>query len=175
MDAATGAWHRGVPGRGRRNGRGVDHRHDKGGRPAAGARRFTASAGYAQVTWLATAALQLAIDTLLLIFGLQWLRKAVLRSSGSKALHDGRLFAFAVSLKGVFLEGVAAVFIVAHVRAQRPPDACRHRRGRSTAAVVVGCVVAVQPAGRRTRISMYLVPSERAHSTIQLNTLVNIR
>ncbi len=95
---------------------------------------FTASAGYALVTWLPTAALQLAIGTLLLIFGLQWLRKAVLRSSGRKALHDedaiyageiaaGReagpvrrsgldAFAFVVSFKGVFLEGVEVVFIV---------------------------------------------------------------
>lgn len=95
---------------------------------------FTASAGYAVVTWLPTAALQLAIGTLLLIFGLQWLRKAVLRSSGRKALHDedaiyasevaaghdagpvqrDRLdaFAFVVSFKGVFLEGVEVVFIV---------------------------------------------------------------
>jgi uncharacterized membrane protein len=78
--------------------------------------------------------LQLIIGTLLLIFGLQWLRKAILRSSGLKALHDeeetfreeqaaaraaGRemrlgldWFAFVVSFKGVFLEGLEVVFIV---------------------------------------------------------------
>lgn len=95
---------------------------------------FAAAAGYALATWLPEAALQLAIGGLLLIFGLQWLRKAVLRSSGRKALHDedeiyareveearaaGRIrdegldwFSFVVSFKGVFLEGVEVVFIV---------------------------------------------------------------
>jgi uncharacterized membrane protein len=95
---------------------------------------FTAAAGYALATWLPQAALQLTIGTLLLIFGLQWLRKAILRSSGRKALHDEDLiyareveaaraagdasnagldwFSFVVSFKGVFLEGVEVVFIV---------------------------------------------------------------
>lgn len=95
---------------------------------------FTAAAGYALATWLPEAALQLAIGGLLLIFGLQWLRKAVLRSSGRKAMHDedeiyakevaeakkaGAVgpqgldwFSFVVSFKGVFLEGVEVVFIV---------------------------------------------------------------
>jgi uncharacterized membrane protein len=95
---------------------------------------FTAAAGYALTTWLPESAMKLAIGTLLLIFGLQWLRKAVLRSSGRKALHDEaeefetqsaaartagqrrRLgldwFSFVVSFKGVFLEGVEVVFIV---------------------------------------------------------------
>src|SRR5438067_573619 len=49
---------------------------------------FTAVAGYALVNWLPRSALQLGIGTLLLIFGLQWLRKAILRASGLKAMHD---------------------------------------------------------------------------------------
>jgi uncharacterized membrane protein len=95
---------------------------------------LTAGAGYALIQWLPESALQLAIGTLLLIFGLQWLRKAILRSSGRAALHDeeqafraeqdaarsaGReerlgldWFAFVVSFKGVFLEGLEVVFIV---------------------------------------------------------------
>jgi uncharacterized membrane protein len=93
----------------------------------------TVFAGYALGNWLPEAALQLAIGGLLLIFGLQWLRKAILRSSGRKALHDedaiyreevaaakaaGRgsggidMFSFMVSFKGVFLEGMEVVFIV---------------------------------------------------------------
>src|SRR5262245_2767507 len=95
---------------------------------------FTWVLGYAIQTWLPEALLQLVIGTLLLIFGLQWVRKAVARYSGAKALHDetqayavqtGRaakaesgtfagidLFGFLVSFKGVFLEGVEVVFIV---------------------------------------------------------------
>ena len=94
----------------------------------------TAAAGYAIAEWLPESLLQLAIGTLLLIFGLQWLRKAVLRAAGLKAHNDedetyreeleaGRRagaeqrfgvdwFGFVVSFKGVFLEGLEIVFIV---------------------------------------------------------------
>jgi uncharacterized membrane protein len=90
--------------------------------------------GYALTTWLPVSALQLVIGGLLLIFGLQWMRKAILRSSGRKAIHDedeiyGRgvrsasdagginergidMFSFMVALKGTFLEGMEVVFIV---------------------------------------------------------------
>jgi len=78
--------------------------------------------------------LQLAVGALLLVFGLQWLRKAILRASGFKALHDeDAIFAreladaegaahveragldwygFVLSFKGVLLEGLEVVFIV---------------------------------------------------------------
>jgi uncharacterized membrane protein len=95
---------------------------------------FTAAVGYALATWLPRSALQLVVGALLLIFGLQWLRKAILRSAGLKARHDETQefreqteaaraadprhrfgldwFGFVVSFKGVFLEGVEVVFIV---------------------------------------------------------------
>jgi Ca2+/H+ antiporter, TMEM165/GDT1 family len=95
---------------------------------------FTIAAGFALQTWLPRSVLQLVVGVLLLIFGLQWLRKAILRSSGLKALHaEDAAYAeqtaaassaesptrfgldalgFVVSLKGVFLEGVEVVFIV---------------------------------------------------------------
>jgi uncharacterized membrane protein len=78
-------------------------------------------------------ALQVVIGGLLLIFGLQWMRKAILRAAGRKAIHNeagiyadeveaaraaqpaaGAFdpFAFVVSFKGVFLEGMEVVFIV---------------------------------------------------------------
>jgi uncharacterized membrane protein len=78
--------------------------------------------------------LQLVVGVLLLTFGLQWLRKAILRSAGYIALHDEdatfaeeaeaarsadgerRLgldwYAFTIAFKGVFLEGLEVVFIV---------------------------------------------------------------
>jgi uncharacterized membrane protein len=90
-------------------------------------------AGYALGRWFPESALQLVIGGLLLIFGLQWLRKAILRSSGRKAVHDEDaiyreeveaakaaghggggldMFSFMVSFKGVFLEGMEVAFIV---------------------------------------------------------------
>jgi uncharacterized membrane protein len=79
--------------------------------------------------------LRLAVGGLLLTFGLQWLRKAILRASGFKALHDEEKiyreeveaaqkvakisrfavsdwYAFTLSFKGVLLEGLEVVFIV---------------------------------------------------------------
>ncbi|GHJ40715.1 COG4280 domain-containing protein [Streptomyces sp. TS71-3] len=93
----------------------------------------TSIAGYALGHWFPEAALQLVIGGLLLIFGMQWLRKAILRSSGRKAVRDEDaayrrgveaaeaaergaggldMFSFMVSFKGVFLEGMEVVFIV---------------------------------------------------------------
>ena len=94
----------------------------------------TAAAGYALQSWVPEAMLQLVVGTLLLIFGLQWLRKAILRSAGLKTMHDEEetfrdeveaarsagderrmgldWFAFVVSFKGVLLEGLEVVFIV---------------------------------------------------------------
>jgi uncharacterized membrane protein len=80
-------------------------------------------------------ALRVVIGGLLLVFGLQWLRKAILRASGHKALHDeteiyrsqlaaaqgaairrgGMVpdwYAFTLAFKGVLLEGLEVVFIV---------------------------------------------------------------
>ena len=86
------------------------------------------------LTVIPLSGLRLAVGALLLVFGLQWLRKAILRASGFKALHDeDAIFArelaeaqtaerveragvdwygFVLSFKGVLLEGLEVVFIV---------------------------------------------------------------
>jgi uncharacterized membrane protein len=86
------------------------------------------------LTQIPLQALRLVVGALLLVFGLQWLRKAILRASGYKALHDeDAIFAreleeargaapderagidwygFTLAFKGVLLEGLEVVFIV---------------------------------------------------------------
>jgi uncharacterized membrane protein len=86
------------------------------------------------LTLLPLSVLQLVVGGLLLTFGLQWLRKAILRASGYKPLHDeDAIFArevdeatttprdvraaidwygFTLSFKGVLLEGLEVAFIV---------------------------------------------------------------
>jgi uncharacterized membrane protein len=85
------------------------------------------------ITSLPIGLLRVLVGGLLLIFGLQWLRKAILRSAGVKAKHDelaayaeetnaalaaGRArpgfdgYSFTVAFKGVLLEGLEVAFIV---------------------------------------------------------------
>jgi uncharacterized membrane protein len=124
------------------------------------------------LTSLPLDALRVAIGGLLLIFGLQWLRKAILRAAGLKAQHDeveifreqagaaraagerGATFdayAFAVGGKAVLLEGLEVVFIVVTFGAsqQRVPLA-------AAAAVLAALVVTV--AGVWARAPLARVP-----------------
>src|SRR3989441_652884 len=115
--------------------------------------------------------LRLVVGALLLAFGLQWLRKAILRSSGFKALHDedeafreereqaaaaGReeragldWYSFTVAFKGVLLEGLEVVFIViAFGSAQRPLRLAALGAGVALVVVVVAGVLAKGPLSR---------------------------
>lgn len=93
-----------------------------------------AALGPAVVAYVPLHLLRLVVGSLLLVFGLQWLRKAVLRAAGHKALHDEDAVyasqvqalsaqprassgardatAFTVAFKGVFLEGTEVVVVV---------------------------------------------------------------
>jgi Predicted membrane protein len=93
------------------------------------------------LTHIPLQALRLVVGALLLVFGLQWLRKAILRASGYKALHDEDAifsrelaeaqgaahteragvdwYGFTLSFKGVLLEGLEVVFIVSRSAARR--------------------------------------------------------
>jgi Ca2+/H+ antiporter, TMEM165/GDT1 family len=82
------------------------------------------------VTRVPDSALKLLVGTLLLLFGLNWLHRAVLRSAGVVAMRDEASayqqavtqleetstrtdwVGFVLALKGVFLEGLEVVFIV---------------------------------------------------------------
>jgi len=86
------------------------------------------------LTLVPLSALRLVVGALLLAFGLQWLRKAILRASGYKPLHDEEAifarelaearaagvrhragldwYGFTLSFKGVLLEGLEVAFIV---------------------------------------------------------------
>jgi len=108
------------------------------------------------ITLLPLTALRLVVGALLAIFGLQWLRKAILRATGYKALHDeasaylrevaaakqaavssrrgiGDWYAFTLSFKGVLLEGLEVVFIVITFGASQ----------RNLGAAVIGAAAAV--------------------------------
>lgn len=110
--------------------------------------------------------LRLVVGGLLLVFGLQWLRKAILRAAGIKAQHDedeiyreetaaARAvgapaegldpYSFTIAFKGVLLEGLEVVFIALTFGANQ------HRLPLAAAAAgaAVLLVVAVGVAVRR--------------------------
>ena len=118
---------------------------------------LTAGLGPA-LTALPIDALRLAVGGLLLVFGLQWLRKAILRASGLKALRDesqefgeveaaaaaaGMLregldaYSFTIAFKGVLLEGLEVVFIVLTFGANQ------HRVGLAALAAILAAAVVI--------------------------------
>jgi uncharacterized membrane protein len=124
------------------------------------------------LTRLPIGVLRLVVGGLLLVFGLQWLRKAVLRAAGYKALHDetvayrrevaeaeaaattGRYavddwYAFVVACKAVVLEGLEVAFIVLTFAAGRAPLGLVAVAALAAILVVVVAGVAVrQPLAR---------------------------
>jgi uncharacterized membrane protein len=116
--------------------------------------------------------LRVVVGALLLIFGLQWLRKAILRAAGLKARHDEREaferellaakrqgavregidpYSFTIAFKGVLLEGLEVVFIVLTFGANQ------HNIGLAAAAAGVA-VGAVTLAGFAVHAPLARVP-----------------
>jgi uncharacterized membrane protein len=111
--------------------------------------------GPALVHYVPISVLRLVVGGVLLVFGLQWLRKAVLRAAGLKAKHDeDEIYAdqvaalaregatpgrdgvgFTVAFKGVFLEGLEVVVIVISL------GTTAHRLGLAAAVAGVALVV----------------------------------
>jgi uncharacterized membrane protein len=116
--------------------------------------------------------LRVGVGGLLLVFGLQWLRKAILRASGLKALHDETAafaeeseaaraaaraaagfdpYSFTIAFKGVLLEGLEVAFIVLTFGANQ------HRI--ALAAIAAGAAIAVvAAAGVAVRAPLARVP-----------------
>ena len=125
--------------------------------------------------------LRLFVGGLLLVFGLQWLRKAILRASGNKALHDEELifraqldaaravaadrrpfvgdwYAFTLSFKGVVLEGLEVVFIALTFGSnQHDIPLAASAAGAAVALVVLLGVAVRKPLSRVPENSMKFV------------------
>jgi len=118
--------------------------------------------------------LRVVVGALLLVFGIQWLRKAILRASGHKVLHDEeKLYAehlaeargqaarrsflapdwygFTLAFKGVLLEGLEVVFIVLTFGA--------NAKNVGLAAIAAGCaIVLIAVAGFAIKAPLARVP-----------------
>jgi uncharacterized membrane protein len=124
------------------------------------------------LTSLPIGVLRVLVGGLLLVFGLQWLRKAILRSAGLKAKHDeletyreeteaARAlgaksagfdgYAFTISFKGVLLEGLEVVFIVLTFGANQ-------KHIPLAAAAAAAAVLVVIAAGAAARAPLARVP-----------------
>ena len=114
----------------------------------------------------------MVVGGLLLTFGLQWLRKAILRAAGAKAKHDEEAifaaeaaeaaaapaaaegfdgYAFAISFKAVLLEGLEVAFIVLTFGANQ------HDVGLAAVAAAAAVLV-VLAAGLALRAPLARVP-----------------
>jgi uncharacterized membrane protein len=141
---------------------------------AAGALAVVVAALGPAISALPLDALRLVVGGLLLVFGLQWLRKAILRAGGLVALHDeeaiyerereqARLaasserdgvdwYAFTLAFKGVFLEGLEVAFIVITFGAARDGGV------PLAASAAVAALVLVTAAGVLARAPLSRVP-----------------
>jgi uncharacterized membrane protein len=130
------------------------------------------------LTTLPIDVLRVIVGGLLLIFGLQWLRKAILRGAGLKAKHDELAiytegaeaaraadrkhagfdgYSFTIALKGVLLEGLEVAFIVLTFGAnQHDVGLAALAAGIAVLIVIAGGVAAKAPLARIPENTMKL-------------------
>jgi uncharacterized membrane protein len=123
--------------------------------------------------------LRVVVGALLLIFGLQWLRKAILRAAGLKALHDERAayeqelaaarragtvrqgidpYSFTIAFKGVLLEGLEVVFIALTFGAnQHNVGLAAAAAGMAVAVVILAGIAVHAPLSRVPENTMKFV------------------
>jgi Ca2+/H+ antiporter, TMEM165/GDT1 family len=141
---------------------------------------LVAATGPALVHYVPLGTLRVIVGVLLLVFGLQWLQKSVLRAAGLKAKHDeDRIFeahvaelssdpsaknrrdatAFTVAFKGVFLEGLEVVVIVLTL------GATEHRLALASVAALAA-VVLVGAVGALVARQLSGVPENALKATV---------
>jgi uncharacterized membrane protein len=118
---------------------------------------IVATLGVALVRYVPIDILRLVVGIILILFGLKWLKKAILRYSGLKALHDEEAifeetraelrargeniaprfepFGVALSYKAVLLEGLEVAFIVITFGSSSATNTCNNTCGIGSAAI----------------------------------------
>ena len=118
---------------------------------------IVATLGVALVQYVPIGILRLVVGIILILFGLKWLKKAILRYSGLKALHDEEAifeekiaelrargefltprfepFGVVLSYKAVLLEGLEVAFIVITFGSSTVTTVCNRTCGISSAAI----------------------------------------
>ena len=121
-----------------------------------------ATFGVAIVQWVPLDILRLVVGIILILFGLKWLKKSILRYGGMKALHDEEAifeehmaeirargekpearvmpFGVALSYKAVLLEGLEVAFIVITFGTSAATTAAG--KGASIASAAIGAAIA---------------------------------
>lgn len=142
---------------------------------------IVASLGVTLVRFVPLDTLRLVIGIILILFGLKWLKKAILRYSGIKALHDEEAifeeqmaeirargevpearfmpFGVALSYKAVLLEGLEVAFIVITFGSSAASTVAQQSSGIASAAIgaaVAGALVIL--AGSLVRAPLTRVP-----------------
>ena len=144
---------------------------------------LVATLGTALVQWVPIDVLRTVIGTLLLLFGLKWLKNAILRYSGLKARHDEEaiyeetraelrargeveassprfdLFGFLLSYKSVLLEGLEVAFIVITFGLSAASSTVSRSSGLASAALgALAAGLLVILAGALLRVPLAKVP-----------------